>query len=138
MEHRLDVEELVGYLGDEQLTYDDDADDGPEALTHFQLEHALARFEAAGIEHIPEVCPDENREQESGFVGSHGIFGADGSMEHLRDRCNFGMIEEPVEAEGYGEEEYAYADKLRHHGAREDGGFAAAGLLVHDATRRRQ
>lgn len=59
-------------------------------------------------------------------------------MEHLRNGCDFGMIEEPVEAEGYGEEEYAYADKLRHHGAREDGGFAAAGLLVHDATRWRQ
>lgn len=47
------------------------------------------------------------------------------------------MVEEPVEPESNGEEEHAYADKLRHHGAGEYGCFPTARLLIHDAVRRR-
>lgn len=137
MEHRFYVKELICNLRDEKLTDDDNANYSPEALAHFEFEYALACLKTTGIEHIPKVCPDEYREQESGFVGSHGIFGTDGGMEHLRDRCNFGMVEEPVESESYGEEKHTYADKFRHHGTGEDGGFAAAGLFSHNAARRR-
>lgn len=85
VEHRLYVEEFIGYLGDEELTEDYDADDCPEALAHLQLEYAFAGLEAAGIEHIPEMSPDEYREQQSGLVGSHRVLGTNDGMEHLRD-----------------------------------------------------
>lgn len=63
MKHRLYVEELVCNLSYEQLTNYDNTDNSPEALAHLQLEYAFAGLKTAGIEHIPEVCPDEYRKQ---------------------------------------------------------------------------
>ena len=52
---------------------------------HLPPEYAFAGLEAAGIEHIPEMSPDEYREQQSGLVGSHRVLGTNDGMEHLRD-----------------------------------------------------
>ncbi len=96
MKHRLYVEELVCNLGDKQLADNDNANNSPEALAHFEFEYAFASFKTAGIEHIPEVCPYEYREQQCCLIWRHWILRADSCMEHLRNRCNFSMIEEPA------------------------------------------
>lgn len=85
MEHRLYVEELVSNLRDEELADNDDSYNRPETLTHFELEYALTSLETTGIEHIPEVRPDEYREQQGCLVWRHWILCTDNGMEHLRN-----------------------------------------------------
>ena len=60
VEHRLYVEEFVCDFGYKELADDDNCDYRAEAATHFQSEQALTGVIAAGVEHIPEVCPYED------------------------------------------------------------------------------
>lgn len=60
MKHRRDIEELICYLCDKELTDDNYCYNRPEALTHLQFENAFASLKAAGIKHIEEVCPDKD------------------------------------------------------------------------------
>lgn len=108
MEHGLYIEEFVCNLGDEQLANHYDTDNGPEALTHLQFEYTFTSLEATGIEHIPEVCPDEYREQECCLVRSHLGSNTDCSVEHLRNGRYHGMVEKPIESKGDGKEDKAY------------------------------
>ena len=71
MEHWLDVEKFVGNFGYEQLSDNDNSNYGPKFAAHFYGEHAVAGFEAARVEHVPEVSPHEDAKKEGGFVGCH-------------------------------------------------------------------
>ena len=115
MEHRLYVEEFVCNLRDEELTDNDDGYNRPETLTHFQFEYALACLEATGVEHIPEVRPDEYGEQQGGLVWRHWVLSTDNGMEHLRNGCNLCMIEEPIKSEGDCKEDKSNTAKLPKH-----------------------
>ena len=60
VQHGSDIEELVGYLGDEQLSEDDYCHYCPETVAHFEGEDAFAGFKTACVEHVPEVGPNED------------------------------------------------------------------------------
>lgn len=119
VKHRLDIEELIGHLGDKELADDYHAHYGPEAPAHRQPEHALAGVEAAGIEHIPEVGPHKYREQQGSLVGCHGRLAAHPGMQHLWQRVYVGMVKQPVEAQCDGKEQQTHAQEFAHHGARQ-------------------
>lgn len=59
MEHWLNVKELVGDLGNEQLTGYNYCDNCPESAAHFYAEYAFAGLKHTGVEHIPEMSPNK-------------------------------------------------------------------------------
>ena len=63
VQHGFDVEEVVEQFHDDDLTYDNHTDDGAETTALLQAEIAVAGSVGAGIEHVPEVRPHEDREE---------------------------------------------------------------------------
>ena len=131
MEHGGAVEELVGYLGDEKLTDDNDCNDRPEARTHSDAEHRFACLETTGVEHIPEVSPHEYGKQQRDGARNRIFRG----VKHLNDRSDIHGVEDAVKPECDGEEEEADPDKFRCHGTGEDESFAVARWIIHNFGR---
>lgn len=129
------VEEVEADLCDEQLPGDYYGDYSPETAAHGQTEDALAGLEGARVEHVPEVGPHEDGEEQRGLIGCHFGWRAcrppESAGEKLWDRGDVGVVEEPVEEDGDGEEDNAYGCQLDAHRARQYRGLARSGTVEH-------
>ena len=70
---RGDVEHLTPKLNDENLTEEDDGDDGEESLAAAQVEGAAVGEERTGIEDVPKLQHHERREEDALFLGAEAI-----------------------------------------------------------------
>ena len=75
--HGDNVEEFVEHFNDENLSDDDGHHDALKAVAAFQVQSAAAGLVGTGIEHVPEMSPHEDGEQQGLFVRCDGVLHAE-------------------------------------------------------------
>lgn len=131
MEHGFDVEEVVEQFHDDDLTHDDHADDGAETTALLQAEITVAGSVGAGVEHVPEVRPYEDREEQRLLVGSDVVVGAGREVQQVHHAAHIVVLEDVQEAQRQGKEEQPYAHDIGDHRAVQDEGAAVAWRIGH-------
>lgn len=73
MEHRLNIEEIVEQLNNDNLAQDDNAYNSLKSRALLKFEVTIVSLIWAGIEHIPEMSPNEYWEQQCLLISCHSI-----------------------------------------------------------------
>ena len=116
------VEKLIEDLYDKELPHHNDRENNPEstAALEVKVESASPRPERPRIEHIPEMRPDEDGEEQCLLVGREMAFRSRTDSQQIGHTSDVGMLENIEENPQHGEEEQADTKNLLHHPLVED------------------